>query len=386
MRERRAEEAAAALVRREAWSAGRPVGEVGEFALIERLERWVTAATATAAAGPSAAGAAPVARVTLAMGDDAALLDPPADSEIVLTCDVQAEGRHFHPAWLTPHELGRRAIEINLSDLAAMGARPAAALISLGLPRDLGLDTVEQLYAGMLAALGGHGARIAGGNVSGADKLWIDITLIGTVERGRALRRSGARVGDLVMVTGAPGRAAAAEALLTAVEAPRDAAPGEPHEPSLAACLAELRAAYAAPEARVAAGRHLLERDAATAAIDVSDGLAADLGHLAAASGVALRLEEALLPVDAALAGSAAALERDPLDWILGASDDYELAFTVPRARASRALAMRQTLELPVTLIGHVVAGEPGVHLHRRTGKTIALSGGWDHLRPGPPA
>jgi len=347
------------------WRGGPSVGALGEFGLIARIRERI---------GP------PSAALVLGPGDDAALLSVPAGWDLVLTCDIQLEGRHFSPRWMTPKEVGARAATVNLSDAAAMGAVPVAALVSLGLPPSLPVAVTDALCDGLLAALAPHGAALAGGNITAAESLIVDVTLAARVEAGRALRRAGARAGDVVFVTGYPGCAAAGLATLEADDAlwARLAervgrAPGD--------LRARFRLHHAAPVARLAAGRFLVENEAASAAIDTSDGLGGDLAHVAEESGVRIELREAYLPVDPTLIELGALLGTDPLAWVLGASDDYELAFTAPRAKADLVLAMGEALRLPVAPIGEVVAGAAGVELRRADGTSLPVTGGWDHLR-----
>jgi thiamine-monophosphate kinase len=347
------------------WTGGPRVSELGEFGLIARIRE----------RAPLRPGA-----LLLGPGDDAALLALPAGWDLVLTCDMQLEGRHFRRAWMTPRELGARAIEVNLSDLAAMGALPVAALVSLGLPQDLPVPVVDALYEGMTASLAPHEAALAGGNITASDRLIVDVTLAGRVESGRALRRAGARVGEIVFVTGCPGRAAAALAGLAAAPETWDRlAAGV--KGAADALRERFRLFHAAPAARLAAARFLVENQTARAAIDQSDGLGGDLAHVAEESRVRIVLEEAHLPLDPEVEALAALLGVDPLDWTLGPSDDYELVFTTPRAQAGVAFAMGASLGLAVTPIGEVVAGEPGVALRRRDGSIAAIGAGWDHLR-----
>jgi thiamine-monophosphate kinase len=342
----------------------------GEFELIARIRRWVEAEHARDARGSSAgvAAAGTASEIVAAIGDDAALLRPPRGWDLVLTCDAQVEGRHFRREWMTPRQMGARAAEVNLSDIAAMGGVPIAALVSLGVPRDLTLPALRGIYAGLRRALGAHGAQVIGGNVTCARQLFVDVTLVGRVESGRALLRAGARPGDVVFVTGAPGRAAAGLAALRAGSAKGCAA---------------LQRCHTAPRARVAVGRFLVENSIASAAIDVSDGVGGDLAHICEASGVAIVLDETALPVDRGLARLARACGCDPIDWVTGPSDDYELLFTTRRARVDLALAMGASLGLPVTPIGRVLEGKPEVRLRRRTGALEKVAGGWDHLRGG---
>ena len=346
------------------WSGGEAVGRLGEFGTIARIREQVCAAR----------GAVDRDRMDgelrLSIGDDAALLHPPPGWDLLLTCDIQIEDHHFRRDWMTPREVGARAAAVNLSDIAAMGGVPVAALVSLGLPEDLPQSALSGIYEGMIDQLARHEATIAGGNLSRASQLLLDVTLVGRVEEGCALRRGGARAGEQVFVTGYPGRSAAA---LATLQQGGSGTTGEPFE--------LLRQAYAAPRARIAAGRFLVENRIAGAAIDQSDGLGGDLGHICEESGVGIILSAEELPVDPELIRLGSALEVDPLHWVLGPSDDYELLFTVPREKVELALAMQPALGLPVTLIGEVVAGPPGVRLRRRGGGLAEVSAGWDHLR-----
>jgi thiamine-monophosphate kinase len=373
------------------WAAGTRASELGEFALIAQLGRWAEAEASRAgvprAGGRRDAGRArsrrdagaarrsrrgirsePRSEILRGIGDDAALLGLPRGWDLIATCDAQIDGHHFRRRWMSPREVGARAAEINLSDIAAMGGVPVAALISLGITRDVTREALRGLYVGLARALAAHGAIIAGGNVSASAELFIDVTLLGRIERGRALCRDGARPGDYVFVTGYPGRAATGLAAL---------------ERGLLPARSALRRAYAAPRARVAAGRFLVENAIASAAIDLSDGLGGDLRHICEASGVAVTLEEGLLPLDPAVKRMARALRLDPLACVTGASDDYELIFTAPRRKIDLALAMQTALGLRVTPIGRVTSGRPAVRLRRLSGRMTPVAAGWDHLVTG---
>jgi len=359
-----------------AWNDGPRVGDLGEFAVIEHLRGWIArAATPPAAAAGShrMAGRAATAQaaVLVGPGDDAAVLRPDGRHDLVWTCDIQVEGRHFLPEWMSPREVGARAAEINLSDIAAMGGEPVAALVSLGLPGDLCLGALAEIYRGLDGALRRWDALIAGGNITKSTHLLLDITLLGRVERGRALLRSTARPGDVVFATGHPGRSAAALAMRAAPPA-RAALPAELQE--------RLRAAYVAPSAQIAVGRYLIENRIRAAVIDQSDGLAGDLRRMCEESHVGAVLEEPLLPIDPDLERLGAALGVNPLVWVLGPSDDYELLCAVSPAAADRVFAIPAALGLPVTAIGRVVEGAPEVTLRTGAGVTCALGAGWDHF------
>ncbi|HEY7832700.1 MAG TPA: thiamine-phosphate kinase [Ktedonobacterales bacterium] len=339
-----------------------------EFALIARL---------TAALPRSAA-------VALGIGDDAAVLDWQAETQLVATCDALVEGRHFLRASATAEQIGRRALAVNLSDIAAMGAEPLFALVSLILPAATDAAWLDDLYRGLRAEAEAFGVVIVGGNIAAtAGPLIVDVTLLGQVARGRALTRSGARAGDRLWVTGTVGAAAAG--LLTLL-APRPT-DGPNVGPALEGAIEIVRAAHLVPVPRVAEGRALAAAGAATAMLDISDGLAADLGHLCTRSQVGAVVEAAALPVAPATAAVARAYGRDPLDLALFGGEDYELLFTAAPDADERVLAAVQTAGGTARAIGWIVAGEPeaeggALRLRQADGTDRALPArGWDHLR-----
>lgn len=290
--------------------------------------------------------------VSMGPGDDAAVLAPPADAEWVLSTDTLVEGRHFFPD-TPPDLLAYRALAVNLSDLAAMGAAPFGFLVALVTPS---LDPVwcRRFSAGLRAAAGDCGARLVGGNLA-RGPLAVTVTVTGTLPRGRALLRSGAGVGDHIYVSGSLGAALSARRLL---ESDRGALPSM----SLDSVTDALRP-YLLPTARVELGERL--RGIASACIDVSDGLLADLDHLCARSKVGAEIWLDSLPV----AG------LDPREAVV-AGDDYELLFTVPEGRS---LALLDG-EVAVTRIGRIEQ-RAGSRLLAADGSEIAVAQrGWSHF------
>jgi thiamine-monophosphate kinase len=334
------------------------VSALGEFGLIERLRRVL-----------DQEGGAP-AGLDLGIGDDAALLSPRPGHQWAATCDVLVEGRHYLPAVLQGRALGQRAMAVNLSDLAAMGAQPRFALVALGLRGDTPAAEVEGWYRGFAAALNPWGAGVAGGNMSRVEGAqFLAITLMGEVGAGKALRRDGARPGHAVLVTGHPGQAAAGLRLLKGGDPAQLA--GHP-----------LVQAYLAPVPRVAEARLLADQGLVSAAIDLSDGFLGDLGHLCAASGVGARLWSGRLPISPDLAGAAAALGGDPLEWFLGPSDDYELLLTcAPEAVEAVGAAVAAAGRTPVSEVG-VLTAQPGrLEMEGPGGSLRRLQPrGWDHF------
>lgn len=304
-------------------------------------------------------GAAP--GVRLGIGDDAAVLEPPAGRALVAALDTLVEGVHF-PAGFAPADIGWRALAVNLSDLAAMGAEPLWALLGLTLPR-AEPDWLEGFAEGFFELAGAHGVTLVGGDTT-RGPLTVTVQLIGAVEPGRALRRAGARPGDLVCVSGTLGDAAAG---LAALSQPA---------PSRRAAAQRLIERFRRPAPRVALGRAL--RGLASAAIDVSDGFAADLGHLCQASGVGASVDLSRLPLSDALS----ALHPGERAWphALGGGDDYELLFTLPPEHAGALPELGAALGVSLSRVGEVER-EPGLRLRGREGRPYVLEhAGYRHF------
>lgn len=304
----------------------------GEFDLIERFFRRAQVPAATAGDG---------ALVALGIGDDAALLTPAAGMQLAVSTDTLIEGVHF-PVDTPAAAVGWKALAVNLSDLAAMGASPRAALLALSLPRrdDVWLTGFAR---GFFALADQHACVLAGGDTTAMPAhgpVTITVTVFGEVPAGAALLRSGARPGDLVCVSGAPGVAALGLARWQAGQ--RDQ-----HDAAIAALLR--------PQPRLTLGVAL--RGIASACIDVSDGLLGDLGHVLASSGCGAELDLAALPRAPALA---ALSEEAASEYILGGGDDYELCCTVAPEHHDRLLAAAAATGTAVTVIGRVVTA-PGV-------------------------
>jgi len=327
----------------------------GELALIARLR--------------ALAGAPKDGHVRLGIGDDCAILRAPAGHELLVTTDFSLEGRHFRRTWHSPQSIGHRTLARGLSDLAAMGARPLAAFLSLALPKAVARDArwMDGFFAGLLALSAEAKVPLSGGDTAeapGAEVL-ADIVVIGSAPAGRALTRSGARPGDAIYCTGALGGAAAELAELSKAPARFRRAQAEDEHPHLF------------PQPRLAVGAALLRRKLATACIDISDGLSTDLNHLCEASGVAAELDAVLLPAHPLTAMLAPAQQ---MAAILHGGEDYELLFTArPNAKIPRSLA-----GVPITRIGRIVPARKS-----RPRMTIVAEGtrfefqphGWEHLQ-----
>jgi thiamine-monophosphate kinase len=330
---------------------------VGEFGFIEKIK------AALKAKNPS---------VVLGIGDDAAILKPTAGHEMVFTTDMLVEGRHFDFKHISPWQLGAKSMAVNISDCAAMGAKPTAAVVSLGVPGNFELVLLEAFYDGMKSWGEQFGVQIVGGDTVGSDSFVVNVALIGEVETGKALKRSGAKVGDALFVTGTLGDSAAGlEALL------HPSPQGKETEPLLIK-------RHLTPVPRFVAGRYLCTHQAASSAIDLSDGLSSELHHLAEASGVGLEIHEEALPVSDALLHFCAERKLDPIDFALNGGEDYELLFTVPLPKISEVVQkMPSQTGDSVKAIGRAVPKTKGVTLITRSGQVKPLkAGGFDHFSP----
>lgn len=312
------------------------VTQTGEFGLIARI-------TARLGAGSAA---------LLGPGDDAAVVAAP-DGRVVATTDALVAGRHFRPDWASPVDVGHRAAAANLADIAAMGADPTALLVALCVPAELEVAWVEGLADGLAAEAGSVGAEVVGGDISASPTLTIVVTALGDLAGAAPVTRAGARPGDVVAMAGRIGHAAAGLAVLSrGFRSPR-----------------LLVDAYRRPQIRYAAGPAAAALGA-TAMIDVSDGLVADLGHVATASGVAVDLHREAFPLPGPLRNAAEALGVDPYDWVLSGGDDHALVATFPAGTALPADTWQ--------VIGEVRAGSDVTV----DGRRYSGPAGWDHFRP----
>jgi thiamine-monophosphate kinase len=294
-----------------------------------------------------AAGSAPA--PPLGPGDDAAVLAAP-DGRVVATTDLLVDGRHFRRDWSAPEDVGRRAAAQNLADVAAMGAVPTGLLLGLSVPPDTQVAWLEAVADGMRAEAEPLGARVVGGDVVRADVLLLAVTALGDLQGRAPVTRAGARPGDVVAYTGRLGFAAAGLAVL-----------GRGFRSPVSVVAAHRR-----PEPPYGQGPRAAELGA-TAMVDVSDGLVADLRHVAIASGVGIELDTARLDVPAKLRDVGKALGVDPMDWILAGGEDHALAATFPGASPPPA---------PWKVIGRVARGR-GVLVD---GAAYGGPGGWDHF------
>jgi thiamine-monophosphate kinase len=315
--------------------------------------------------------------VRLGVGDDCAIMDLGGDQLLLATCDSQVEGVHFTLQTSSPEQIGRKALAVNLSDIAAMGGVPRFALVSLLIPSHLSLEILEEIYRGLRQEAEHFATTIVGGNIARAgsgSSLTIDITLLGSVMRDRAITRSGARPDDLLCVTGYLGDSAAG--LFTLLHPERTYSPG---------ARDQVCAVHRTPHPRIAEGRILSQfgPQVITSMLDVSDGLSGDLAHLCERSQVGVRVELARLPLSPAIHTIAYEAGQDPWQWALHGGEDYELLFTVARGYEQEVIeAVQAATGTLVTVIGSMLPLEERLWLLHSDGHQENLCPqGWDHLR-----
>jgi thiamine-monophosphate kinase len=335
------------------------VGEAGERAIIARVRGRVPAS-------PSF--------VVVGIGDDAAVLEPVRNRLEVVTTDAAVEGVHFDRRFVPPAAIGHRVLAANLSDLAAMGAEPRTALLSLVLPDALPLVDLDAMLEAFLALAGRTGTHLVGGNVTRSPgPLVIDVTLSGGAKRRKVLTRSGGRPGDELWVSGTVGGAAAGLAWLIA------------HDPGTAPIgpAADAVQRFLFPEPRLRLGLLVGRSKAASAAMDLSDGLADAVRQLADASGAGAVIEASLLPIHPAVAiGEAGDVG---LSAALAGGEDYELLFAVPRRAGRRFAAAARLARVPVTRIGALAPVAAGLVLRSEAGDR-PIPEGFEHFRANPVA
>ena len=330
--------------------------ELGEFGIIDLFRK---------------SGFPPHEDVYAGIGDDCAVLEGPPGERILVTTDMLLEGVHFLRGGTGPYLLGWKALAVNLSDLAAMGGRPWAAFLALGLPRDLPVSYLEDFRKGLANCAARYGIPLLGGDTTAArEDAALCLTLLGRVPAGREVYRSGANPGDRILLGRPTGESAAGLALVLdpAIDLP---------DPDREALLL----AHNKPEPQLDLGALLSGSGLATAMIDISDGLLQDLGHICEESQAGARVELEKVPVTPLLARFAAAAKKDPLDLALAGGEDYALLFSVPENRVAEALeAARRGLGIRLHPIG-TVTDDPGILLGREGQWRKPDRTGYTHFR-----
>ncbi|MCI0515697.1 thiamine-phosphate kinase [candidate division KSB1 bacterium] len=334
------------------------VASLGEFGLIARIQKLLP----------------PIMHpdVILGIGDDAAVLRIDDQRVWLITCDIQIEDQHFRRAHLTPYQLGRRAMAVNLSDIAAMGGRPLFALVSLAFPKNLPLVDFEGLYQGMRDQLGEFNVAVIGGNLSHSDaRLIIDITLIGEARTGEFLTRGSARAGDRIFVTGELGASGAGLLLL------------EKYGLNAPEALKSLVEKHLQPQPRLVAGQLIAQSGWATAMIDLSDGVASDLSHICEQSRVGAELVASQFPLPPPMETVSQLIGQSGVDLALHAGEDYELLFTMkPATPAAWFTEFTRQTRLICTEIGRILPRPTDFQMILPSQQVTRLQPtGWDHFK-----
>lgn len=348
------------------------VAQLGERGLIRRIRELV---------GAGAPG------VAVGIGDDAAVLALADNAKLLATTDLLLEGVHFRRGYATPADIGWKAMAVNLSDIAAIGGTPRFALVAMACPAETEVEAIEAFYAGMKAAAAPHGVVIVGGDTCASPGgLLVSVTLLGELA-GAPRLRSGARPGEAIAVTGTLGESAAGLALLEATPRSRSAVAtggtkaGLPRDSLDQETVDRVSRAHLRPVARVAEGHWLGRNAAVRAMIDLSDGLAADLGHLASESRVGALVHLDRLPIASAVRRVADALGRDPTELAVTGGEDYELLLTTdPAAAQELARGLQAATGTSLTVIGEVVEAEAGVQFVNALGEPVPLGEGFEHF------
>ena len=331
------------------------VRELGEFALLARLQRRLKHADAQA--------------VVRGIGDDCAVLRPADGHDLLVTTDTQEEGVHFRRDWSTPEDIGWRCLAVNVSDIAAMGGEPLGAVVALSLPEKLPVAFVEAMYDGLNALAESYACPIIGGNISKSnERLSVTITVLGSTPQDTAAYRASARAGDAIWVTGDLG---GAKAGLEALIHPQEVT-GLPTDTVLTR--------YRRPRPRLREAQ-FIRQHGAHSLIDLSDGLSSDLAHVCKASGVGAQLHAEHIPIGDETRRVARALGLDPLTIALHGGEDFELCVTAPPDAATHLeQGCRQQFDCPLTRVGTIRAGA-GVTLRHPDGSEQTLAAdGYDHF------
>lgn len=332
------------------------VGEIGERELIQRVRRRV---------GSPAPG------VSVGIGDDTAVLTVAPARSLLATTDLVIESIHFRRRYATPADIGWKAMAVNLSDIAAMGGTPRFALVAFACAEDTSVEEIDALYEGIHDAAEPYSVQVVGGDTSASPGGWIvNITLLGEID-GAPRLRSAARAGDVIAVTGSLGASAAG---LASFESS--------HEPVVSLeDLEGVRRAHLRPAPRVTEGSWLGAADGVHAMIDCSDGLAADLGHVASESGVGARVWLDRLPVDPPTLRVAAALGLDPLRLAATGGEDYELVVTLaPEKFEALAAGLKAATGTLLTAIGEILPARQGLQFLDAQERPVTLGGGFEHF------
>lgn len=337
--------------------------DIGEFSLIKKITKDIFVDKSMVIAG---------------VGDDVAVIKTKSEKYSLLTCDVLIEGTHFKRETITPYQLGKKAIAINVSDIAAKGGIPNQALISIGLTKDTKVKYVEEIYRGIKEEAKKFNIDIVGGNTAlSKDKIFVDIFLIGEIEPEFLLLRSGAKTGDKILVTGNLGDSSAG---LEIIENPDIKFKGIKLEMRY---KNNLKIAHLNPCPRFVEGKIIAKSKLAHSMMDISDGLSGDLTKICEASGVGAIIWEDKIPISKETLAFAKSIKKSPLNFALHGGEDYELLLTSPPENANLIIQKIQgKTKTKVTELGEIKDKEFGIKIVKTDGKITSLNGwGWNHFK-----
>lgn len=328
------------------------IRDIGEFGLIQRIRRWMAASRTDLVRG---------------IGDDVAVMEM-GEKVLLATTDILIEGIHFHRAWIDPTSLGKKAIGVNVSDIAAMGGTPKYFLVSLGLPKSLPISYVSQLYRGLKEGAKLFRTDLVGGDTSLSPKIILNIVLLGEGKKKNLLFRNGSRVGNDLWVSGTFGDSGLGLRMLG-----KNRARGTSKK---------LIKRHLSPTPRLRLGQALANHHLATAMIDVSDGLLIDTSHLLEESGVGALIFEDKIPLSREYKKFVHLYSRSPYRFALTGGEDYELLFTAPPQNRDRISSLSHSLKLPLTCIGEILPKKRRLLVARGDGKVYSPSSlGFDHFK-----
>jgi thiamine-monophosphate kinase len=312
---------------------------------------------------------------TVGTGDDAAVLPPSPLQQVVISTDLLVEDIHFTRTTATFYDIGYKAAEANLSDIAAMGATPTGIFVAIGFPPSLAYEDWQEFYRGLSIPCKRHKVQLLGGDTSSSpSSLFISITITGYVNSGHILTRRGAKVGDHIYVSGTLGDSAAGLAYLKKYKRP-------PKPSTLPQPLKYLVQRHLQPSARIALGQLLASQPYASAAMDLSDGLSGDLRHLCRQSQVGALIHSEQIPISKHLKAYAKRVRGNPLEWSLHGGEDYELLFTIPPKWQQELEKLGQTCRVPITQIGIIQPKRFGIRMERRDNtQEVLLQQSYEHF------
>ncbi len=337
--------------------------DIGEFGLIKKLTKNITLDKE---------------RVIVGVGDDVAVVKTEAEKYLLLTCDILIEGTHFTKETITPYQLGKKVVAINVSDIAAKGGIPKQALISIGLPKGTKVVYVEQIYRGIKEQSKKFNIDIVGGNTAlSKDKIFIDLFLVGEIKPDLLLLRSGAKPGDKILVTGNLGNSSAGLKIIENHDLkPEDIKFEKKYK-------IKLKQAHLSPNPRLLEGRIIAKNNLANSMMDISDGLSSDLAKICEASNVGAIIWEEKIPVSKETLAFAKSIGKSPFNFALHGGEDYELLFTTPKESVEIIIKkIQRETKTKVTEIGEIKDRKFGIKIVKTNGGMTPLNTyGWNHFK-----